>query len=98
MGHHVRPRRRGSPARRDDDLALLGFPLSGGAHIERYVPALPLSKEAHAYRRLMRTVGAYRLVFGQPRQEDLLRYLRGNVAAMGDLRIDLSPEGGAPQA
>ncbi len=52
------------------------YPLPDGYHIERYVPALPLSREAHAYRRLMRTVGAYRLVLGQPRQEDLLQLSR----------------------
>ena len=32
--------------------------------IERYTPVLPLSKETHALERLMRTVGAYRLVVG----------------------------------
>ena len=67
------------------------FPMEGGYSIERYVPALPLSREAVAYRRLMRTVGAYRLVIGQPRQEDLLRYLGSDAAAMSDLMIDLSP-------
>ncbi|KAA1419208.1 helicase [Nocardioides humilatus] len=67
------------------------FPLADGYRIERYVPALPLSREAHAYRRLMRTVGAYRLVIGQPRQEDLLRYLGEDAAALADLFIDLSP-------
>ena len=59
-----------------------------GAVIERYVPALPLSREAQQYRRLLRTIGAYRLVIGQPRQEDLIRYL-GEDAAW--LRIDLTP-------
>lgn len=67
------------------------YPKADGYQIERYVPALPLSREAHAYRRLMRTVGAYRLVLGQPRQEDLLRYLGDDAAAMADLLIDLSP-------
>lgn len=67
------------------------FPVAGGYQIERYVPTLPLSREAHAYRRLMRTVGAYRLVIGQPRQEDLLRYLGEGAEAMADLYIDLSP-------
>jgi hypothetical protein len=64
---------------------------TGGAQIERYVPAAPLSKEAARYQRLMRTVGAYRLVMGQPRQEDLLRYLGDDVAALEWLRIDLQP-------
>lgn len=64
----------------------------GGHGIERYVPATPLSKEEARYRRLMRTVGAYRLVMGQPRQEDLLRYLRIEGGDLDWLRIDLSPE------
>src|SRR5665811_1409404 len=67
------------------------FPLADGAHIERYVPTLPLSKETHKYKRLMRTVGAYRLVVGQPRQEDLLKYLGDRIGDLADLRIDLSP-------
>jgi len=67
------------------------YPLTDGAHIERHVPALPLSKESHAYRRLMRTVAAYRMVFGQPRQEDLLRYLADHVEYSDAFRIDLTP-------
>lgn len=68
-------------------------PLGGAARsrIERYVPTLPLSKETHAYRRLLRTVAAYRLVVGQPRQEDLLRYLGDRVEDLDSLRIDLAP-------
>ena len=66
-------------------------PLTGTARIERYVPALPLSRESHALRRLLRTVGAYRLVLGQPRQEDLLRYLGGKADELDDLRINLEP-------
>jgi hypothetical protein len=66
-------------------------PLKGTARIERYVPALPLSKESHSLRRLLRTVGAYRLVLGQPRQEDLLRYLGERATDLDDLRIDLEP-------
>lgn len=64
----------------------------GGVSIERYVPAAPLSREAARYARLLRTVGAYRLVMGQPRQEDLLRYLGDDFAAMDWLHIDLTPE------
>ena len=64
------------------------FTRPGGAVIERYVPALPLSREAQQYRRLLRTVGAYRLVIGQPRQDDLIRYV-GEDASW--LRIDLTP-------
>ncbi|MET4225453.1 helicase-related protein [Oerskovia enterophila] len=61
----------------------------GGAAIERYVPAMPLSKEESRYRRLRRTVGAYRSVIGQARQEDLLR-LAGD-ADLSWAHIDLAP-------
>jgi hypothetical protein len=65
------------------------FTCPGGAVIERYVPALPLSREALQYRRLQRTVGAYRLVIGQPRQDDLIRYVGEDISW---LRIDLAPD------
>ena len=64
------------------------FPLENGAMIERYVPAMPLSREAKQYEQLRRTVGAYRFVMGQPRQEDLIQYLGADAEK---LRIDLSP-------
>lgn len=64
------------------------FAPEGGARIERYVPAQPLSREMQQYERLQRTVGAYRMVIGQPRQADLIRYV-GDDADW--LRIDLSP-------
>lgn len=67
------------------------FPLKDGAMIERYVPAMPLSREAKQYAQLRKTLGAYRFVMGQPRQEDLIRYL-GDGAEK--LRIDLSPPSG----
>lgn len=63
------------------------FPLKHGATIERYVPALPMSRERQHYRRLLRTMGAYRLTLGHPRQSDLLAYV-GNDA---DLALDLAP-------
>lgn len=64
------------------------FTRPGGAVIERYVPALPLSRETQQYRRLLRTVGAYRFFIGQPRQEDLIRYAGEDVSW---LRINLAP-------
>jgi len=66
------------------------FPMADGAMIERYVPAMPLSTEARRYEQLRTTLGAYRFVLGQPRQEDLIRYLG---AEAEKLRIDLSPPG-----
>lgn len=65
----------------------------GDSAIERYVPAMPLSKETHALRRLMRTVGAYRMVIGQPRQVDLLKHLGHLDIDPAALLIDLSPAG-----
>lgn len=61
---------------------------TGDAAIERYVPAMPLSMESRRYSSLVRTVGAYRYVMGQPRQEELIRYLGPHAE---HLKIDLSP-------
>lgn len=50
-----------------------------GLKIMRYVPYLPMSRdESHLYR-LKKTLALYRMVFGQPRQEDLLSYLRSRL-------------------
>jgi hypothetical protein len=72
------------------------YPVEGGATIERTVPALPLSSEVRQLDELRRTVAAYRMVFGQPRQEDLVAFLRRrhgvDVKRLGRmLRIDLAP-------
>jgi hypothetical protein len=67
----------------------------GDAKIERHVPMLPLSRDAERYRRLQRSLGLYRMVLGQPRQEDLVELLahRGEdaTAIQAELRVDLSP-------
>lgn len=65
--------------------------------VERYIPALPLSRDSSRARALRRAVASYRLAFGQPRQEDLLAYLADEVdqetldAVAEELRVDLSP-------
>jgi hypothetical protein len=61
---------------------------NGKFKIRRYIPALPLSRERAAAGRLRAALGAYRLVFGQPRQEDLLAFLQ-SAHAIGDLNADL---------
>ena len=72
------------------------FPLADGAHIERHVPALPLSWDASQLRALKRSLAVYRMVFGQPRQDDLVAFLlervpRKNLREIQPLlRIDLS--------
>jgi hypothetical protein len=69
----------------------------GSAAIERYVPALPFSKDAERFARVRRQVTLYRMVFGQPRQDDLVAYLQeqmGQAEAerLAELvRVDLSP-------
>jgi hypothetical protein len=68
-----------------------------GARIERYVPALPLSRDRAKLADLKRGLAVYRLAFGQPRQEDLVEYLRSRFSdeeiaqLLGDFKIDLSP-------
>ena len=65
----------------------------GPAKIERLVPVLPFSREAVALPRLRKTLAAYRLAFGQPRQEELVEFLGDKLSEedLNRLRIDLSP-------
>lgn len=73
------------------------YPVEDGARIERHVPALPLSRDRDKISALRRSLAAYRMVFGQARQEDLLSYLLARftdeeVSVYSDaLRIDLQP-------
>ncbi|MFW5970373.1 MAG: helicase-related protein, partial [Halofilum sp. (in: g-proteobacteria)] len=75
------------------------YPIEGGARIERHVPVLPFSRDARRYERLRKSLAAYRMVFGQARQEDLVAYLLEHVGPerieglSGQLRIDLAPSG-----
>jgi hypothetical protein len=47
----------------------------GSARIERRIPLLPYSKEIGKLKRLKKGLALYRMVFGQPRQQDLLSSL-----------------------
>jgi hypothetical protein len=73
------------------------YPTEGGARIERHVPLLPLSREEGAYPRLRESVAMYRMVFGQPRQQDLLDFLLAHLSPEEAqrqaemLRLDLTP-------
>ena len=72
------------------------FP-EGDARIQRYSPVLPLSRDAARIDSLRQALTVYRMVFGQPRQDDLLEFIlrqvpedsRQDLAAA--LTIDLSP-------
>jgi hypothetical protein len=88
--------RRGRPRSSGDIMPYWIYPTEGGAKIERYVPALPLSREIEKIGQLKRSLAVYRLAFGQPRQEDLALYLdalpAGKRSAVAtELRIDLTP-------
>ena len=66
----------------------------GDCRVQRHVPLLPYTKEVEAFRRLKRQLAAYRVVFGQPRQEELVTLLDQanlDIAQLTDWAIDLSP-------
>jgi hypothetical protein len=75
------------------------YPETGDAqaYIERYVPAPPLSRDAHQLVSLRKALTIYRMVFGQNRQEDLVTYLLNRLTEeeidqlMNRLQIDLRP-------
>jgi hypothetical protein len=51
------------------------FETEGGDKVTRRLINQPLGADAARYDRLLRSLALYRMAFGQPRQEDLLRYL-----------------------
>ena len=72
---------------------------TGPARIERHVPVMPFSRDAAALPRLRKSLAAYRLAFGQPRQEELIEFLGADrsdddlLQLASRLRIELSPPG-----
>ena len=73
----------------------------GKAKIQRHIPAMPMSREKNQKIALSRSLAVYRLVFGQPRQEDLINFINSQVG--GDIegteiekilncRINLTPK------
>lgn len=66
----------------------------GDCRVERHVPLLPHARETAAFERLKRQLGTYRVVFDQPRQEELLVLLDQSAVTLTELQelaIDLSP-------
>lgn len=69
----------------------------GDYAIERHVPRLPLSRDDYQLSALRRSLAVYRMVFGQPRQDDLMAYLLDRVGRerleelAPLLRVNLSP-------
>ena len=74
----------------------------GSARVERRIPLLPYSKEIGKLKRLKQGLALYRMVFGQPRQEDLLFSLSQNgndeSVDLTDWLISLQPPINEPQA
>ena len=73
------------------------YTAEGGASIERHVSSLPLSREAGQLPALRNSLAVYRMVFGQPRQDDLVEFLLRQLpretleSRVDQLRIDLAP-------
>ena len=59
--------------------------------------SIPLSREVEQLERLKRSLAVYRMVFGQPRQEDLVAFLGTRTGSEAldqlsrELRVDLAP-------
>ncbi len=73
-------------------------PDEGGYKVERKVPVLAYSREHSRIRKLKRSLALYRMVFGQPRQEDLLAQVESlceeggfDPAELAKWAISLSP-------
>lgn len=80
------------PAGKDDLEPYWIYPVEGGFSVERRVPMLPFSKEQQRLPDLRASLAVYRLVFGQPRQEDLLSHLKGRPPEdIARWRISLAP-------
>jgi len=72
-----------------------------GFQIERHLPLFPFSKERAQFEALKRSLMFYRMAFGQPRQQDLVEYLKTVLVEesdeaierfVSDFMIDLGPE------
>jgi hypothetical protein len=73
----------------------------GAAKIQRHIPAMPMSKEQEQKQALSKSSAVYRMVFGQPRQEDLVNFINSQIGIKNDgltidelinYRIDLTPQ------
>ena len=67
------------------------------ADLVLHLPSLPLTRDRQLLVALRRSLAVYRLVFGQPRQDDLVEYLVAHVPPeqleqlVERLKINLSP-------
>jgi len=81
---------------RDLGSDLIPYWVAPGPHkVRRCVPMLPFSSEIGQLRRLKRSLAIYRVVFGQPRQEELLGLLENSDVDREELEqwmVSLKPE------
>ena len=82
-------------ARANGENDLVPLWVAPGPHrVQRLVPILPYTSDGDTFARLKRQLAAYRVVFGQPRQEELLTLLGHSNFDAAQLRswtVDLSP-------
>ena len=96
--------KRDRPSDYSDLVPYWVYAMHDGARIERHVPALPLSRDHARMGDLRKSLAAYRMVFGQARQEDLVAYLLSRFPEKEisriarDLRVNLEPPRGAGDA
>ena len=90
--------RSGRAAAHSDLVPFWVYTTEGGAHIERHLPLIPLSRDVDRAEVLRRSLAVYRMAFGQSRQDDLVQYLQRYLtaeqvsAAVEQVRIDLTPD------
>src|SRR5690606_3482668 len=88
-------RRAEEDARQNGESDLVPFWIAPGSwRVQRRVPMLPYTSEVEAFARLKRQLAAYRVVFGQPRQEELMALLERaeiRVEALRGWAVNLSP-------
>ncbi len=80
----------------NDLVPFWNYDIDDGYRIRRCMPTFPLSRDHERLEHLQNTLVAYRMVLGQPRQEDLVRFLSGKLRHSAETdyskyRIDLSP-------
>ena len=69
----------------------------GDARVERLIVHFPLSREDAQYERLRDSLTLYRMMLGQPRQEDMMELLRQRGVAESDVaQLDLRPPSASP--
>ena len=81
---------------KDDESDLVPYWIyeDGDASVERRIPLMPYSREVQRLQDLIKGLANYRLVFGQPRQEDLLACLSEleDTEISSEHLIDLRPD------